>query len=148
MWFFRHFFAPYLFHRSINNGRDKLRSKFWREKNVQKTTFKAAEMMLGSWNQQYLSIYVWLLYVIFSSNGIVTANCCFAVMENCPHFERFCNDFPFGTPEQGPLTYWIIRCVLLQSEHLIIKVSRERDWSLFLELALQFSHFLCFLKLR
>ena len=32
MWFFRHFFAPHLFHRSRNNRRDKLRSKFWREK--------------------------------------------------------------------------------------------------------------------
>ena len=49
---FRHFFSPYLFHRSRNNRRDKLRSKFWLEKNVQKTTFEAAEMMLGPWNQQ------------------------------------------------------------------------------------------------
>ena len=32
MWFFRHFFAPYLFHRSRSNRRDKLRSKVWREK--------------------------------------------------------------------------------------------------------------------
>ena len=32
MWLFRHFFAPYLFDRSRNNRRDKLRSKFWREK--------------------------------------------------------------------------------------------------------------------
>ena len=43
---------PYLFHRSRNNRRDKLRSKFLREKNVQKTTFEAAEMRLGPWNQQ------------------------------------------------------------------------------------------------
>ena len=33
-------------------GVDKLRSTFWREKNVQKTTFEAAEMILGPWNQQ------------------------------------------------------------------------------------------------
>ena len=32
MWFFRHFFAPYLFHRSRNNRLDKQRSKFWHEK--------------------------------------------------------------------------------------------------------------------
>ena len=36
MWFLRHFFAPYLFHRSENNRRDKLRSKFWREKMFRK----------------------------------------------------------------------------------------------------------------
>ena len=35
MWFFRHSFGPYLFHCSRNNRGDKLRSKFWREKNVQ-----------------------------------------------------------------------------------------------------------------
>ena len=50
---FSDIFVPYLFHRSRNNRRDKLRSKFWREKNVQKTTFEAAEMMLGPWNQHY-----------------------------------------------------------------------------------------------
>ena len=42
---FRHVFAPYLFHSSRNNRRDKLRSKF-----------EAAEMMLGPWNQQYLAL--------------------------------------------------------------------------------------------
>ena len=52
MWFFRDFFAPFLFDHSRNNRRDKLRSKFWREKNVQKTTFEAAEMILGPWNLQ------------------------------------------------------------------------------------------------
>ena len=31
-WFFRHFFTQYLFHRSRNNRRDKLRSKLSREK--------------------------------------------------------------------------------------------------------------------
>ena len=36
MWFFRHFFAPFLFHRSRNNRLDKLRSKFWREKMFRK----------------------------------------------------------------------------------------------------------------
>ena len=36
MWFFKHFFAPYLFHRSRNNRFDKLRSKFWREKMFRK----------------------------------------------------------------------------------------------------------------
>ena len=40
MWFFRHFFAPYLFHRSRNNRRDKLRSKFWREKMFRKPHLK------------------------------------------------------------------------------------------------------------
>ena len=49
---FKTFFAPYLFHRRGNNWRDKLRSKFWRKKNVQKTTFEAAELMPGPWNQQ------------------------------------------------------------------------------------------------
>ena len=48
----------------------------------------------------YFAIYVWVLYVIFSLNGIATANCCFAVTGNCPYFERLCNNFPFGTPEQ------------------------------------------------
>ena len=38
--FFRHFFAPYLFHRSRNNRRDKLRSKFWREKMLRKPHLK------------------------------------------------------------------------------------------------------------
>ena len=51
-WFFRHFFAPYLFHRTRSNRHDKLRSKFWRERNVQKTTLEAALTMLGPWNQQ------------------------------------------------------------------------------------------------
>ena len=40
MWFFRHFFAPFLFHRSRNNGLDKLRSKFWREKMFRKPHLK------------------------------------------------------------------------------------------------------------
>ena len=31
---------------------DKLRNKFWREENVQKTKFQAAEMILDLWNQQ------------------------------------------------------------------------------------------------
>ena len=47
------FFAPYFFHRSRHNRRDKLRSMFWREKNFQKATFEADEIMLGPWNQQY-----------------------------------------------------------------------------------------------
>ena len=54
MWFFKHFFALYLFHRSRNNRRDKQRSKILARKNVQKTTFEAAEMMLSPWNQQYV----------------------------------------------------------------------------------------------
>ena len=33
-------------HISDNNTSDKLRNKFWREKNVQKTKFEAAEMIL------------------------------------------------------------------------------------------------------
>ena len=37
---FQTFFAPYLFHRSRNNGRDKLRSKFWREKLFRKPHLK------------------------------------------------------------------------------------------------------------
>ena len=39
------------------------------------------------------------------------------------------NDFSIffgGTPEQDPMTYYIIPCVLGQSEHLVIKASRER----------------------
>ena len=40
VWFIRHFFAPYLFHRSRNNRPDKLRSKFWREKISRKPHFK------------------------------------------------------------------------------------------------------------
>ena len=40
MWFFRHSFAPYLFHRSRNNRRDKLRSKFWPEKMFSKPHLK------------------------------------------------------------------------------------------------------------
>ena len=40
MWFFRHFFAPYLFDRSRNNRRDKLRSKFWGEKMFRKPHLK------------------------------------------------------------------------------------------------------------
>ena len=40
MWFFRHFFTPYLFHRSRNNRRDKLRSKCWREKMFRKPHLK------------------------------------------------------------------------------------------------------------
>ena len=62
----------------------------------------------------YLSIYVWLLCVIFSLNGIAIANCCFAVIGNCSYSERFCNNFTFETPKQDT----IIPCVLRQSEHL------------------------------
>ena len=40
MWFSRHFFAPYLFHRSRNNRRYKLHSKFWREKMFRKPHLK------------------------------------------------------------------------------------------------------------
>ena len=32
MWFFRHSFAPYLFHHGRNNRLGRLRSKFWRKK--------------------------------------------------------------------------------------------------------------------
>ena len=53
----------------------------------------------------YLSLYVWLSHVIFSLNGIAIANCCLAVTGNCPYSERFCNNFPFGTLEQDPMTY-------------------------------------------
>ena len=52
-----------------------------------------------------LSIYVWLLYVTFSLNNISITNFCFAVEGNCLYFERFCNNFPFETPEQDPMTY-------------------------------------------
>ena len=52
MWFFGHFFAPYLQQCNKNNTSDKLRSTFWREKNVQKTKFEAAEIILDPWNQQ------------------------------------------------------------------------------------------------
>ena len=37
---FQTFFAPYLFHRSRNNRRDKLHSKFWREKMFRKPHLK------------------------------------------------------------------------------------------------------------
>ena len=37
---------------AVTKTSDKLRNKFWGKKNVQKTTFEAAEMMLGPWNQQ------------------------------------------------------------------------------------------------
>ena len=40
MWFSRHFFAPFLFDRSRNNRRDKLRSKFWSEKMFRKLHLK------------------------------------------------------------------------------------------------------------
>ena len=40
MWFFRHFFAPYLFHRSRNNWRDKLRSSFGSKKMSRKPHLK------------------------------------------------------------------------------------------------------------
>ena len=53
----------------------------------------------------YLSIYIWLLCVTFSLNGIAIANYCFAVIGNCPYFERFCNNFPFVTSEQDQLIY-------------------------------------------
>ena len=41
---FRHFFVPYLFHRTGNNRRDK---QVLARKHVQKTIFEAAEMILG-----------------------------------------------------------------------------------------------------
>ena len=78
-------------------------------------------------NVFYLSIYGWLLYIIFSLNGITIANCCFTVIGNSPYFERFCNDFPFGSQEEDPMTYRIIPRVLRQSKQLVIKASRERD---------------------
>ena len=71
-----------------------------------------------------------MLCVIFSFNGIEIANCCFAVIGNCPYSERFCNNFPFGTPGKDPMIYWIIPCVLLQSKHFVIKAGRERGSSL------------------
>ena len=40
MWFLRHFFAPFLSHRSKNNRLDKLRSTFWREKMFRKPHLK------------------------------------------------------------------------------------------------------------
>ena len=40
MWFFRHFLAPNFFHCNRNNRRDKLRSKFWREKMFRKPHLK------------------------------------------------------------------------------------------------------------
>ena len=40
MWFFRHFFAPYLFNRSRNNRRGKLHSKSWRKKMFRKPHLK------------------------------------------------------------------------------------------------------------
>ena len=49
---FQTFFAPYLFHHSKSNRRDKLRSKFWRQKNVQKAKIETAQMIVGLWNQQ------------------------------------------------------------------------------------------------
>ena len=36
------------------------------------------------------------LFVIFSLNGTVIANCCFAVIDDCLYFERFGNNFPLG----------------------------------------------------
>ena len=53
----------------------------------------------------YFSIDVWLLYDIFSLNGVAIANSYFAVIGNCQYFERLCNNFPFGNPEQDPVTY-------------------------------------------
>ena len=74
-----------------------------------------------------LSLYMFgLLCVMFSLNGISIANRCFSV-GNCPYFERFCSNSPFGSPEQDPVTYGVIPCVLWQSEHSVIKASRERD---------------------
>ena len=40
MWFLRHFFTPYLFHRSRKNRRDKLRGKFRSEKMFRKPHLK------------------------------------------------------------------------------------------------------------
>ena len=40
MWFFRHFFAPHMFHCNRNNRRDKPRSKFWLEKMFRKPHLK------------------------------------------------------------------------------------------------------------
>ena len=53
MWSFRHFFAPYWFHHSRNNGRDKLRTKFCREKMFTKPHLKLLRWCSrGPWNQQ------------------------------------------------------------------------------------------------
>ena len=50
---FQTFFAPYLFDRRRNNRRDiQTTQQVLAGKDVQKTTFEAAEMMLGPWSQQ------------------------------------------------------------------------------------------------
>ena len=46
MWFFRHFFAPFLFHRSRNNRRYNQPSKFWREKMSRKPHLKLLRWFL------------------------------------------------------------------------------------------------------
>ena len=42
---------------------------------------------------------------IFSLNGIAIANCCFAVIGNCPYLNDFVIIFLFGNLEQDPMTY-------------------------------------------
>ena len=44
------------------------------------------------------------LLAIFILSGTAMADCCSAVTGNCPYFEGFCNDFPFGTLEQDLMT--------------------------------------------
>ena len=55
MWFFRQFFAPYLFDRRRNNSRDKLRSKFWPEKMFRKPHLKLLRRCLVRGTNKYFS---------------------------------------------------------------------------------------------
>ena len=67
IWFFRHFFAPYLFHSSRNNRHDKLHSKFWREK-----IFRKPHLKLLRWfsvqqsNRAGLHKLLYALYALFT----------------------------------------------------------------------------------
>ena len=60
MWFFRHFFAPYLFDRSRNNRRYKQPSKFWREKMSRKPLLKLLRwFFVHGTNNKLVWIYPW-----------------------------------------------------------------------------------------
>ena len=58
---FRHFFATYLFHRSKNNRRDKLRSKFWQ--------VLVVERNINEDNSCLVSAYLWPSMILWKSLG-------------------------------------------------------------------------------
>ena len=73
MWFFRHFFVPDLFHCSRINRRNKLRSKFWREKMFRKPDLKPLRWcsVRGTNNLQFWSTKIYphnlRVYLIFTT---------------------------------------------------------------------------------